>query len=162
MALHAGRPAAVDGGVSPDAALDSSRVFEIIVEDPRSLLREFAGRKAKPTAMILDSRTLQSTPESGARAGYDGAKRRKGSKVHTAVDTRGHLLALHVTAATKQDLAQASDWPRRCSASRSNMSIRYRRAKPRPMRPKSTASGWKSSSIQKQNGLRAAASKMGC
>ena len=70
--------------------------FETIVEDLRSLLRELAGRKAKPTAMILDSPTLQSTPESGARAGYDGAKRRKGSKVHAAVDTLGHLLALHV------------------------------------------------------------------
>jgi transposase len=80
--------------------------FEIIVEDLRSLLREFAGRKAKPTAMILDSRTIQSTPESGARAGYDGAKRRKGSKVHAAVDTLGHLLALHVTAADEQDRAQ--------------------------------------------------------
>ncbi len=81
-------------------------VFEIMVEDLRSLLREFAGRNAKPTAMILDSRTLQSTPESGARAGYDGAKRRKGSKVHAAVDTLGHLLALHVTAADEQDRAQ--------------------------------------------------------
>ena len=80
--------------------------FEIMVEDLRSLLRQFAGRKANPTAMILDSRTLQSTPESGARAGYDGAKRRKGSKVHAAVDTLGHLLALHVTAADQQDRAQ--------------------------------------------------------
>jgi transposase len=80
--------------------------FETIVEDLRSLLREFAGRKAKPTAVILDSRTLQSTPESGGRAGYDGAKRRKGSKVHAAVDTLGHLLALHVTAADEQDRAQ--------------------------------------------------------
>ena len=41
-------------------------VFEILVEDVRSLLREFAGRKPQPTAMIVDSRTLQSTPESGA------------------------------------------------------------------------------------------------
>ncbi len=61
--------------------------FEAAVKDLRKLLREFAGRKAQPTAMIPDSRTLQSTPESGARAGYDGAKRRKGSKVHAAVDT---------------------------------------------------------------------------
>ena len=80
--------------------------FEAIVKDLRSLLREFAGRDASPTAMILDSRTLQSTPESGARAGYDGAKRRKGSKVHAAVDTLGHPLALHVTAADEQDRAQ--------------------------------------------------------
>ncbi len=80
--------------------------FEMMVEDLRSLLREFAGRKPKPTAMILDSRTLQSTPESGGRGGYDGAKRRKGSKVHAAVDTLGHLLSLHVTAASEQDRAQ--------------------------------------------------------
>jgi transposase len=83
-----------------------ARCFEIMVEDLRILLREFAGRASQPTAMILDSRTLQSTPESGARGGYDGAKRRKGSKVHAAVDTLGHLLALHVTAADEQDRAQ--------------------------------------------------------
>jgi transposase len=86
-----------------------ARCFATMVEDLRMLLREFAGRKAQPTAMILDSRTLQSTPESGARAGYDGAKRRKGSKVHAAVDTLGHLLALHVTPADEQDRAQVGE-----------------------------------------------------
>jgi transposase len=30
-------------------------VFELLVEDLRSLLREFAGRSARPTAMMLDS-----------------------------------------------------------------------------------------------------------
>src|SRR5487761_1313367 len=80
--------------------------FEVMVEDLRSLLREFAGRKPQPTAMIIDSRTIQSTPESGARAGYDGAKRRNGSKVHIAVDTLGHLLALSVTPADQGDRAQ--------------------------------------------------------
>lgn len=49
-----------------------------MVEDVRSLLRQFAGRKPHPTAMIVDSRTGQSAPESDAEAGYDGAKRRKG------------------------------------------------------------------------------------
>jgi transposase len=83
-----------------------ARCFETMVEDLRILLREFAGHKGQPTAMILDSRTLQSTPESGARGGYDGAKRRKGSKVHAAVDTLGHLLALHITAADEQDRTQ--------------------------------------------------------
>jgi transposase len=81
-------------------------VFEAMVDDLRSLLRVFTGRNLQPTAVIVDSRTLQSTPESGARGGYDGAKRRKGSKVHAAVDTLGHLLALHVTAASEQDRAQ--------------------------------------------------------
>lgn len=80
--------------------------FEAMVNDLRVLLREYTDRKGQPTAVILDSRTLQSTPESGARAGYDGAKRRKGAKVHAAVDTLGHLLALHVTPANEQDRAQ--------------------------------------------------------
>jgi transposase len=81
-------------------------VFEAMVHDLRLLLRDFAGRKKRPTAAILDSRTLQSTPESGHRAGYDGAKRKKGSKLHLAVDTLGHLLAAHVTPADEQDRAQ--------------------------------------------------------
>jgi transposase len=84
-------------------------VFEQLVQDLRAVLRLQAGRKAQPTAAILDSRTLQSTPESGARAGYDGAKKKKGSKVHLAVDTLGHLLALHVTPANEQDRAQVSE-----------------------------------------------------
>lgn len=84
-------------------------VFEQMVHDLRELLRVAAGRKQAPSAAILDSRTLQSTPESGARAGYDGAKRKKGSKVHMAVDTLGHLLALHVTPADEQDRAQVGD-----------------------------------------------------
>jgi transposase len=83
-----------------------AQCFQVMIEDLRMLLREFAGRKEQPTAMVVDSRTLQSTPESGARAGYDGAKRRKGSKVHAAVDTLGHLLALHVTPANEQDREQ--------------------------------------------------------
>ena len=88
-------------------------VFESLVHDLRAVLRIAEGRKENPTAAILDSRTLQSTPESGARAGYDGAKRRKGSKVHLAVDTLGHLLALCVTAADEQDRAQVSELAKR-------------------------------------------------
>lgn len=84
-------------------------VFERLVQDLRELLRLQAGRPAQPTAAILDSRTLQSTPESGAQAGYDGAKRRKGTKVHLAVDTLGHLLALHVTPADEQDRVQVAE-----------------------------------------------------
>ena len=83
-------------------------VFETLVADVQSVVREWAGRKGQPTAVCIDSRTLQSTPESGARAGYDGAKRRKGSKVHIAVDTLGHLLALTVTAADQGDREQVA------------------------------------------------------
>jgi transposase len=84
-------------------------VFEALVHDLRRLLREVEGRAPEPRAAILDSRTLQSSPESGARAGYDGYKRRKGSKVHLAVDTLGHLLALLVTPANEQDRAQVKE-----------------------------------------------------
>ncbi len=44
-------------------------VFEAVVSDLREVLRILDGRKAKPSAVIFDSRTLQSTPESGGRAG---------------------------------------------------------------------------------------------
>lgn len=81
-------------------------VFEAMVHDLRELLRLAQGRAPGPSAAVLDSRTLRSTPESGHRGGYDGAKRKKGSKVHAAVDTLGHLLALRVTPATEQDRAQ--------------------------------------------------------
>ncbi len=83
--------------------------FQSMAEDLRALLRLTLRRADTPSAAILDSRTLQSTPESGARAGFDGHKKRKGSKVHAAVDTLGHLLALKVTAANEQDRAQVAD-----------------------------------------------------
>lgn len=82
--------------------------FEKIVEDVQSLLRHFGGRKGQPTAVAIDSRTLQSTPESGGRAGYDGAKRRKGSKVHIAVDMLGQHMALQVTPANQGDREQVA------------------------------------------------------
>jgi transposase len=83
--------------------------FEAIVHDLRELLRLAQGRNAQPSAVVLDARTLQSTPESGSRAGYDGHKRKKGSKTHIAVDTLGHLLAMSVTPANEQERAQVAD-----------------------------------------------------
>jgi len=91
-------------------------VFATIVHDLRSLLRLAQGRSEQPSASIFDSRTLQSTPESGGRAGYDGAKRKKGSKVHMAVDTLGHLLALYVTPANEQDRQQVDELARQVQA----------------------------------------------
>jgi len=78
-------------------------IFEEMVHDLRVLLRLSEGRASDPTAAILDSRTLRSTPESGHRGGYDGHKGKKGSKVHAAVDTLGHLLALRVSPANEDD-----------------------------------------------------------
>ncbi len=83
--------------------------FEDMVHDLRALLREAAGRAPGPTAVILDGRTLRGTPESGHRAGYDGHKKTKGSKLHAAVATLGHLLALRVTPANAQERAQVGD-----------------------------------------------------
>ena len=78
-------------------------VFEQVAHDLRVILRLLADRECEPSAAIFDARTLQSTPESGSRAGYDGHKKKNGSKVHAAVDTIGNLLALHVTGADEQE-----------------------------------------------------------
>ena len=83
-------------------------VFEHIAHDLRAMARLLEGRGEEPTAVILDGRTIQSTPESGGRAGHDGAKKERGSKVHVAVDTPGNLLALTVTAASVQGRAQVA------------------------------------------------------
>jgi transposase len=83
--------------------------FEALAHDLRMMVRMVAGREAQPTAAVLDGRTLQSTPESGGRGGYDGYKRRRGSKVHVAVDTLGNLLALTVTPANDQERAQVAE-----------------------------------------------------
>jgi transposase len=84
-------------------------VFEAMVHDLRLFIRLGEDRAPDPSAVIIDARTLQSTPESGHRAGYDGHKRKKGSKLHMIVDTLGHLLALKVTAANEQERAQVED-----------------------------------------------------
>jgi transposase len=88
-------------------------VFEAMVHDLRLLLRLAAGRSEQPTAAIFDGRRLGcplgATPESGVRAGYDGHKKKKGSKVHLAVDTLGYLLALHVTPANEQERDQVDE-----------------------------------------------------
>src|SRR3954465_11267877 len=83
----------------------ASGCCEARAQGGRPLLRLAAGRPEEPTAAIIDSRTLRSTPESGTRAGYDGAKRKRGSKVHMAVDTLGLLLAWHVPPADVGDRA---------------------------------------------------------
>lgn len=91
-------------------------VFEALVHDLRRLLREIDERVPDPRAAVFDSRTLRSSPASGGWAGYDGSKRRRGSKVHLAVDTVGHLLALLVTPADEQDRAQVRELAERVPA----------------------------------------------
>ncbi len=85
-----------------------SGVFKIITHDLREMVRMLQERGPHPTAVVLDARTLQSTPESGRRAGFDGHKKKNGSKVHIAVDTLGHLLALVTTPANEQERTQVA------------------------------------------------------
>jgi transposase len=86
-----------------------AKVFEDLTHDLRVILRLVLEREPQPSATILDARTLQSTPESGERAGYDGHKKKKGSKIHIAVDTLGQLLALTTTPANEQERAQVAE-----------------------------------------------------
>jgi len=82
-------------------------VIEAMVRDLRMLIREIEGRMPRRAAMV-DSRTMQPPPESGACAGYDGHKHRKRAKVHLAGDTPGQLLAVLVTPANEQGRAQVA------------------------------------------------------
>src|SRR5437764_4539998 len=66
------------------------------------MLRQSGGRKASPTAAIIDPRSVKTT-ESGGPRGWDAAKRLKGRKRHIAVDTDGLLLGILVHAADIQD-----------------------------------------------------------
>lgn len=81
-------------------------VFTTIIADLRTLIRLGEGKFAWSGAVILDSRTLQSSLESGSRTGYDGDERKRGSTVQLSVDTLGQLLEIHVTSAKAQDRAQ--------------------------------------------------------
>src|SRR5215216_681348 len=99
---------AVGRGLPADPALARGRRLRSDGARPAHVAALDQDRADDPTAAILDSRTVQSTPERGSRAGYDGHKRKKGSKIHLAVDTLGHLLALRVTPANAQDRAQVA------------------------------------------------------
>jgi transposase len=75
----------------------------------RVLLRVALERDPHHTAAILGGRTLQSTPGSDARAGYDAHKKKRGSRIRVAVDTLGKLRALRVTLADEQERSQVAD-----------------------------------------------------
>jgi hypothetical protein len=68
-------------------------------------------KKTQPTAIILDGCTLHSTFESGHWACNDGSKKKRGSKVHIAVDTLGHLLALALTPANGREISGTATGP---------------------------------------------------
>jgi putative transposase len=74
----------------------------------RRKLRLAQGRKAKPSAAILDSQSVKSTEWNEAR-GYDAGKKINGSKRHLVVDTLGLVLSILVTPANVQDRDGAQD-----------------------------------------------------
>ncbi len=129
-------------------------VFDDPLHDLRALLRLPQGRKVQPSATILDSRTLQSSPESGKPAGYDGAKRKRGRKVHKAVDTLGHLLAWLSRLPTSKTVIKCTSWRSAFNRSLANRfgwpsSIRATRAIS-PSRKLTMASSLRSPSCPKQ------------
>jgi transposase len=71
----------------------------------RRRTRRQAGRGEEPTAMCIDSQSVDSAFTALAETvGYDGNKRRKGRKRHLAVDTLGLVLEVSVAAADVPDI----------------------------------------------------------
>ena len=106
MALDAERPAAVGGRLPAGATLAGERLLRGAGRRPACGAAAGRGSCQGIQCRLLDSRTLRSSPESGPRAGHDGAKRKKGSKLHLAVDALGNLPALRVTPASADDRAE--------------------------------------------------------
>jgi putative transposase len=83
--------------------------FWILLNDAlRSLVRKDLGRRAQPSAAVLDSQSVKSAGHGGP-VGYDAGKRIKGRKRHLLVDTLGLLLGVVVTPAdtTERDGGKA-------------------------------------------------------
>jgi len=69
----------------------------------RKELREAEGRDREPSAAVIDSQVVKTTPVGGPERGYDGAKRTAGRKRHILVDTNGLVLAARVHGADLAD-----------------------------------------------------------
>ena len=91
-------------------AFQRERVWDGIWDVRRVALRELAGRKASPTAAVIDSQSLKAAEKGGASSrgeedavGYDAGRKVKGRKLHALVDVSGLPLRVLVHSAAIQD-----------------------------------------------------------
>ena len=78
------------------------KLFEGMHDRLRGMWREREKRDVNPTAVIIDSQSVKTSPQGGPK-GFDAGKKVKGRKRHLAVDVLGLLLAVVVQPANVQD-----------------------------------------------------------
>src|SRR5262249_37234535 len=85
-----------------------SGIWEKIQNALHRRVRQYEGRRAQPSAGIIDSQSVK-TSEAGGPRGYDGGKKVNGRKRHLVVDTLGWLITVVVHPANIQDYHAARD-----------------------------------------------------